>query len=76
MNALNKNSFFFNLQIQVNNFDRSKLIRFKKITDHFLFISPDGDAILKILKIMLNACIILLLLLYLIGAIFSVNFNF
>jgi hypothetical protein len=39
-------------------------------------ISPHGDAILKKLKIRLNACIILLLLLYLIGAIFFVNIKF
>jgi hypothetical protein len=36
-------------------------------------ISPHGDAILKKLKIWLNACIILLLLLYLTGVNFSAN---
>jgi hypothetical protein len=36
----------------------------------------DMDAILKKLKIRLNACIILLLLLHLIGVIFSVNLKF
>jgi hypothetical protein len=39
-------------------------------------ISPHGDAKLKKLKIRLNVCIILLLLLYLIGVIFSVNIKF
>jgi hypothetical protein len=39
-------------------------------------ISLHGDAILKKLKIRLNACIIILLLLYLIGVIFSVNLKF
>jgi hypothetical protein len=39
-------------------------------------ISPHGDAILKKLKIRLNACIILLLLVYLIGTIFFVNIKF
>ena len=39
-------------------------------------ISLHGDAILKKLKIRLNACIIFLLLLYLIGVIFSVNLKF
>jgi hypothetical protein len=41
-----------------------------------LFISPHGDAILKKIKIRLNACIILLLLVYLIGTIFSVNLKY
>jgi hypothetical protein len=41
-----------------------------------LFISPHGDAILKKLKIWLNACIILLLLLYLTGVIFSAKLKF
>jgi hypothetical protein len=40
------------------------------------YISPHGDAILKKLKIWLNACNILLLLLYLNGVIFSVNLKF
>jgi hypothetical protein len=40
------------------------------------YISPHGDAILKKLKIWLNACIILLLLLYLTRVIFSVNLKF
>jgi hypothetical protein len=39
-------------------------------------ISPHGDALLKKLKIWLNACNILLLLLYLNGVIFSVNLKF
>ena len=42
----------------------------------FYCISLHGDAILKKLKIRLNACIIFLLLLYLIGVIFSVNLKF
>jgi hypothetical protein len=41
-----------------------------------LIISPHGDAILKKLKIWLNACIILLLLLYLTGVIFSAKLKF
>jgi hypothetical protein len=41
-----------------------------------IIISLHGDAILKKLKIRLNACIIILLLLYLIGVIFSVNLKF
>jgi hypothetical protein len=41
-----------------------------------LHMSPHGDAILKKLKIWLNACIILLLLLYLTGVIFSANLKF
>jgi hypothetical protein len=44
----------------------------KKLRD----ISPHGDAILKKLKIRLNACIILLLLIYSTRVIFSVNFKF
>jgi hypothetical protein len=40
------------------------------------FISPHGDAILKKIKMRLNACIILLLLVYLIGTIFSVNLKY
>jgi hypothetical protein len=47
-----------------------------KIQKKIVIISPHGDAILKKLKIRLNACIILLLLLYLIGVIFSVNLKF
>jgi hypothetical protein len=53
-----------------------KIKNFEYFELKFSFISPHGDAILKKLKIRLNACIILLLLLYLIGVIFSVNFNF
>jgi hypothetical protein len=41
-----------------------------------LYISPHGDAILKKLKIWLNACNILLMLLYLNLVIFSVNLKF
>jgi hypothetical protein len=41
-----------------------------------LSISPHGDAILKKSKIWLNACIILLLLLYLTGVIFSAKLKF
>jgi hypothetical protein len=46
------------------------------ISIFFLIISPHGDAILKKLKILMNACIILLLLLYLTGVIFSAKLKF
>jgi hypothetical protein len=46
------------------------------VLTYFHDISLHGDAILKKLKIRLNACIIFLLLLYLIGVIFSVNLKF
>jgi hypothetical protein len=57
------------------------MILFLKINLYSLFflnthISPHGDAILKKLKIWLNACIKLLLLLYLTGVIFSANLKF
>jgi hypothetical protein len=46
------------------------------LTFFLLAISPHGDALLKKLKIRLNACIILLLLLYLTGVIFPANLKF
>jgi hypothetical protein len=57
-----------------------KYVAFKNVYLDFWpkksLISPHGDAILKKLKIRLNACIILLLLVYLIGTIFFVNIKF
>jgi hypothetical protein len=55
---------------------RAFLINSIKIRFLMLNISPHGDAILKKLKIWLNACIILLLLLYLSGVIFSAKLKF
>jgi hypothetical protein len=53
------------------------LIYYRYIDCLFLvIISPHGDALLKKLKLRPNACIILLLLLYIIGVFFAVNLKF
>jgi hypothetical protein len=69
----------FNFNIKKNAFKSRVDLEIKiyqKVFSKDFPISQHGDAILKILKIRLNACIILLLLLYLIGAIFSASLKF
>ena len=57
-------------------FDNINQHELQAVIEAYMNISPHGDTILKKLKIRLNACIILLLLLYSTRVIFSVNFKF
>jgi Leucine-rich repeat (LRR) protein len=72
-NLLTQNFYINNTRMVRLNLKYNRMVEFRQ---RMFLISPHGDAILKKLKIRLNASIIILLLIYSTGVIFSVNLKF